>query len=247
MFSPNVPKHFWGDAILAATFLINRMPSRVLKFQTPFQILLKYFPSSRILSTIPLKVFGYTSFVHVHHHNHGKLDPRAIQCIFLGYSPHQKGYKCYSPITKRYYHSMDVSFFENQPYYPNTTIQRESEYEKKCLSWDIESSPIHSVPSFVNNTLEVEVQSVNPTPPIFSPNPQSLDLPTNKELHVYSWREGLNIKENLKHYTDSKIQTLTLWKAAIFDEIQALERIKHGKSLICLHRSIQWDAKGFSL
>ena len=35
MFQSNVPKHFWGEAILTTTFYINRMPSRVLGFLTP--------------------------------------------------------------------------------------------------------------------------------------------------------------------------------------------------------------------
>ena len=45
LFTANVPKHFWGDAILTACYLINRLPSRVLKFQ-PQLSLLKMFLSS---------------------------------------------------------------------------------------------------------------------------------------------------------------------------------------------------------
>ena len=45
MFSSNVPNYFWGEAILTATYLINRMSSRVLTFQSPRQLLLKKIPS----------------------------------------------------------------------------------------------------------------------------------------------------------------------------------------------------------
>ena len=34
-FNIGVPKHFWGEAVLTATYLINRMPLRVLDFKTP--------------------------------------------------------------------------------------------------------------------------------------------------------------------------------------------------------------------
>lgn len=48
-----------------------------------------------------IKVFGCSSFVHIHSHNHGKLEPRSIKCVFLGYSPNQKGYKCCFLATKK--------------------------------------------------------------------------------------------------------------------------------------------------
>ena len=40
-----VPKIYWGEAILAATYLINRMPSRVLAFKSPIETLLEFFPN----------------------------------------------------------------------------------------------------------------------------------------------------------------------------------------------------------
>ncbi|RVW30563.1 Retrovirus-related Pol polyprotein from transposon TNT 1-94 [Vitis vinifera] len=128
MFSSNVPNYFWGEAILTATYLINRMPSRVLTFQSPRQLFLKQFPHTHAASSdLPLKVFGCTAFVHVYPQNRSKFAPRANKCIFLGYSPTQKGYKCYSPTNKRFYTTMDVSFFEHVFFYPKSHVQGEHE------------------------------------------------------------------------------------------------------------------------
>ncbi|RVX23040.1 Retrovirus-related Pol polyprotein from transposon TNT 1-94 [Vitis vinifera] len=70
MFSSNVPNYFWGEAILTATYLINRMPSRVLTFQSPRQLFLQQFPHTHAASSdLPLKVFGCTAFVHVYPQN----------------------------------------------------------------------------------------------------------------------------------------------------------------------------------
>ncbi|RVW71043.1 Retrovirus-related Pol polyprotein from transposon RE1 [Vitis vinifera] len=144
MFSMNVPKLFWGQAILTAAYLINRMPSKVLKFQTPCQTLLKSFPTTRLISTVPPKIFGCSAFVHINQQHRSKLDPRSLMCIFLGYSSNQKGYKCYSPVTRKFYNSMDVTFFETQPYYPKNDIQGENSTQEYQF-WDLElfsESPI---------------------------------------------------------------------------------------------------------
>ena len=65
-FTSNIPKRFWGEAVLTATYLINRMPSRILKFKTSVQSFLEHFPKSHLVSQIPLKVFGCSAFVHIH-------------------------------------------------------------------------------------------------------------------------------------------------------------------------------------
>ena len=200
MFSTHVPKHFWGEAILTTTYLINRMPSRVLNFQTPCQLLLHSYPNTRIVSTIPLKVFGCSVFVHVHQQHRSKLDPKALKCIFLGYSPNQKGYKFYSPITKRLYTSMDVTFFEHQPYYPKSDIQGKNLIQEYQL-WDIDATTTNNYPSpqvtippisttpTPNHSHQIETKSKN-IPPSSTPV-QCLKLAINGEFIKEKIQEDL--------------------------------------------------------
>ena len=37
LFSMNMPRFYWGEAVKSAAYLINRTPSRVIGFQTPQQ------------------------------------------------------------------------------------------------------------------------------------------------------------------------------------------------------------------
>ena len=89
-----------------------------------------------------LNFFGCTAFVHVHSHDRGELDPRAIKCLFLGYAATKKGYRCFDPVNRKLYISKDVTFFEQQPYY--TSLQGENSSE--ASSWEIPQSPF-SVPT----------------------------------------------------------------------------------------------------
>ena len=87
------------------------MPSRILNFKTPLNFFKTLYPISRLTSEITLKVFGSIAFVHNHEHGRGKLDPQARKCIFVGYAPTQKGSKCFDPISKKMFITMDVTFF----------------------------------------------------------------------------------------------------------------------------------------
>ncbi|RVW81643.1 Retrovirus-related Pol polyprotein from transposon RE2 [Vitis vinifera] len=49
-----------------------------------------------------------------------KLSAKAMKCLFLGYSRLQKGYRCYSLETHRYFISADVTFFEDSPFFSTT-------------------------------------------------------------------------------------------------------------------------------
>ena len=87
MFQMNVPNYLWSDAVITATHLINRMPSRVLGMKSPCKMLLG---ENKFI--VPPKVFDCTCFVRDYGPAVGKLDLRAIKCIFVGYSPSQKGF-----------------------------------------------------------------------------------------------------------------------------------------------------------
>ena len=102
----HVPKGFWSYGALTALYLINRLPSCVLDFKSPLEIL--QFTSPKLAH---LKVFGCSCFVHLPSSKQDKLDFKAVKCIFLGYSQTQKGYRCYDSSQKKMYVSRDVRFF----------------------------------------------------------------------------------------------------------------------------------------
>ena len=97
IFQKYVPKSFWGEAVLPVAYLINRLPSRILGFKSPMDILSTFYPNLHTTNNLVPMIFGFVAFVHVHNQNRGKLDPRALKCVFVGYSSTQKGYKCYHP------------------------------------------------------------------------------------------------------------------------------------------------------
>ena len=78
---------------------------------------------------LPPRVFGCVAFVHLHKNQRTKLDPCAIRCVLLGYGQHQKGYRCFDPVNRRMYTSMDVTFLESEPFFqkiiPNSALQGE--------------------------------------------------------------------------------------------------------------------------
>ncbi|GFY85353.1 hypothetical protein Acr_04g0000910 [Actinidia rufa] len=64
---------------------------------------------------------GCTCFVQNRSLTRTKLDDKAVRCIFLGYSLMSKGYRCYDPITRHMYHSLDVTFLETNPFFSDST------------------------------------------------------------------------------------------------------------------------------
>ncbi|CAL8152255.1 unnamed protein product [Prunus armeniaca] len=133
LISGHVPCHHWDDAVVTVVHLINRMPSGVLNFKTPLQVLAQNGPLPSVLVLTP-RIFGCVAFIHLHKNQRSKLDPCALRCVFLGYATHQKGYRCYHPPTRGTYVTLDVTFLESEMFFydpaSNSTLQGEIRSEE---------------------------------------------------------------------------------------------------------------------
>ncbi|KAL0746141.1 hypothetical protein Bca101_101276 [Brassica carinata] len=103
---------FWGDAVQTACYLINQIPTKVLKNLSPFEVLNKSKPYID-----HLRVFGCLCYVWVPGEQRNKLEAKSTKAMLIGYSVTQKGYKCYDPATRRVLVSRDVKFIETKGYY----------------------------------------------------------------------------------------------------------------------------------
>jgi hypothetical protein len=103
----SMPLKFWDEAFIAATYLINRLPSRVIDNDTPLEHLLDQKPDYSML-----RVFGCACWPNLRPFNNHKLQFRSKRCAFLGYSNMHKGFKCLDISEGRVYISRDVIFDE---------------------------------------------------------------------------------------------------------------------------------------
>ncbi|MCO5560990.1 hypothetical protein L7F22_014610 [Adiantum nelumboides] len=100
-----------------------------------------------------LKVFGCIAYVHVPNELRMNLDPKAKKCVFIGYSIEQKGYNCYSPVTRQVRVTRDVVFDEMATWYAdvkddigadvNKSVAETLDLQSQVLS-ELQGSPASS-------------------------------------------------------------------------------------------------------
>ncbi|MCO5550885.1 hypothetical protein L7F22_004379 [Adiantum nelumboides] len=101
----SLPHKLWMEAVACAAHVLNRCPTRALKTITPYESWYDRKPSVSYL-----RVFGCLAYAHIPQQLHGKLDDKAVKCIFVGYSSGSKGYRLYNPATNKIFESRDVIF-----------------------------------------------------------------------------------------------------------------------------------------
>ena len=108
LFQAHLPVKFWGEAILAATHLINRTPSILLEGKTPYELLSGSSPDYS-----QLRVFGSLCFARRVQRSKDKFRERSIRCLFLGYETGKKGWIVFDLEKEEKFVSRDVIFNEN--------------------------------------------------------------------------------------------------------------------------------------
>ena len=83
-----LPKSFWGEAMRTTVDLINLSPSYPLEGDITERVW-----TGKFVSFKHFRVFCCKTFVHVLRDEWSKLDNKTKQCIFLGYSNEEFGYR----------------------------------------------------------------------------------------------------------------------------------------------------------
>ena len=174
LLTMRVPKYLWCEAVLTATYLVNRLPSAALGGDIPLQRLT---PAVDIFS-LPARVFGCTAFVQDHTLGLSKLAPRAQKGVFVGYSRTQKGYRVYFPDRRQYVSSADVTFHEDVPYF--TSTQSGEDLSSPSLLPSVSATTVTDLPMTVPTPLpEASPSSASlQSDPSSEPEPPSSPLST---------------------------------------------------------------------
>ncbi|RVX16304.1 Retrovirus-related Pol polyprotein from transposon RE1 [Vitis vinifera] len=191
-------------------FLINRMPTVVLKGDIPYKV---RHPQKSLFPIEP-RIFGCTCYVRDTRPSVTKLDPKALKCVFLGYLRLQKGYRCFSTDLNKYLVSMDIVFSEDTSFFSSPTSSASEEEDEEWLVYQVVNSrPIVRQSSVLsapndNNTC--------PAPAPLSSDPSSdLNLPISlRKASIDSISAPKTVIEALNHPG---------WKNAMLEEIRALE------------------------
>src|SRR6266498_3007691 len=159
-------RYFWAEASFTACYLINQSPSIAIDKKTPIEVW-----SSSPADYSQLRVFGYTAYAHV---DNGKLEPRAIKCIFLGYKSGVKGYKLWNPQTKKVVISRNIIFNESVMLHDNLTTNTPIENTSVKVEHSIDSDhtpeneniAIQNAPIVENSEVDVDSSIVEHSSPV---------------------------------------------------------------------------------
>ncbi|GJU56982.1 retrovirus-related pol polyprotein from transposon RE1 [Tanacetum coccineum] len=98
---------YYVDAFSSTTYIINRLPTKLLGNHSPFELLY-----SRLPNYTNFRAFGCLVYPYLRDYSAHKLAPRSIPCVFIGYNPQYKGYKCLDPDSSRIYITRHARFDE---------------------------------------------------------------------------------------------------------------------------------------
>ena len=104
LFGAELDNKYWGEAVLTANFIQNRLPSRPID-KTPYELWTGNKPDLSFMQK-----FGADCYAYVPQQLRRKLDEKAIRLKFVGYDRDTKGYRLVNTITGKVTISRDVKF-----------------------------------------------------------------------------------------------------------------------------------------
>lgn len=93
MIHAAIPKHLWGELVLATSHILNLSPTSSVS-EIPVNIWQTHCAGrgAHLANPSFLRVLGCRAFVHIHCVNRRKLDNTSVDLIHIGYEPDSKFY-----------------------------------------------------------------------------------------------------------------------------------------------------------
>ena len=106
LLNAELPFNLWGEALLAACHILNRIPLKKNKI-SPYELWKGRKPNIGYF-----KVWGCLAYCK-NNNPRTKMGPRGIKCAFVGYATNSKAYRLLNLESNMIIESRDVEFFEN--------------------------------------------------------------------------------------------------------------------------------------
>ncbi|KAL5569169.1 hypothetical protein UlMin_025744 [Ulmus minor] len=122
--------------LMTACYIVNHSPSTAIDLKTPNEM---WFGKPKSYSN--MRVFGCLAYAH---QNEGKLEPRTMKCVFLGYPKGTKGYRLWMKDSKGYkvIVSRDVVFKEDvMPCLSDCIAETGAQHEESSDQFEVECKP----------------------------------------------------------------------------------------------------------
>ncbi|KAL2230672.1 UNVERIFIED_CONTAM: Retrovirus-related Pol polyprotein from transposon RE1 [Sesamum indicum] len=228
LFHASLPMKFWTEALLMATYLVNRLPAQRLNWKTPYELLYKRKPTYE-----HIKVFGCLCFAANVLAFKRKFEPRATRCIFLGYVQGIKWYKVMDLSTGKIHVSRDIIIHEET--YPFKNINDDNT-DIVC--------PLPTVNDISEDENDEQPTPTHPEQENRIPSPRRSNRLTNRprwmqDYECYSGEDTSNYQmthahncfvEKVSNMQEPKdymqAQKYPEWREAMKNEISALEKNK---------------------
>ena len=137
----SLPSKFWMKLFQPVVYLINLLPTKVIHYQTPLQILFH-----KILNYNHLHIFGCLYFPFLHPWLISSLIDLFLECS-LAMPPSHKGYLCFYSKFGHFYVSRNVLFFEESFPFKSSLPTTSSSKQLTSTPPDAPSAPSFSCSS----------------------------------------------------------------------------------------------------
>ncbi|CAM8966649.1 unnamed protein product [Rhodiola kirilowii] len=200
---------FWGEAMLTACYLLNRIPNKRGSI-TPYEMWFNKKPSLN-----HIRVWGCRAVVRLHIPKHKTLGEKGVECIFIGYAHHSMAYKFY--VIEPNKHASIRTVIES----------RDAIFDEKIFTSTSMPKDLNLVPSANQDSNDTQISE-------FRSKRARKEKSFGNDFHIYlveGTRDEVSSQYMYCHVIESdpktfdeamKSQYVSFWKEVINDEMDSI-------------------------